>query len=96
MPIGTTHRDLICQCTPESVPTLGRKATELDNRLPLAIPPPVEGPLLGEDGPGAVQVGQTLVIRIRAAPQGQQPDAVEKVGEDDSIRLLTQQCVHVC
>jgi hypothetical protein len=94
-PVGTPHRGLISQGTLESVPALGRKATELDHRLPLAFRLHVERPWLGEDGPAAVQVGQALVIRIGTAPQGQQPDPRAKVGEGESIRLLTQQCVHV-
>ncbi len=94
-PIDTRYRDLICQGTLESVPALGRKARELDHGLPLAIRHHVERPLFGEDDPVAIQVGQALVIRIGTAPQGQQPDSVAKVGEDESIRLLTQQCVHL-
>jgi len=36
-PIGIPHRGLTCKGTLESVRALGRNATELDHRLPLAI-----------------------------------------------------------
>ena len=88
VPIDTPYRDLICQGTPEGVPALGRKARELDHGLPLAIRHHVEQPLLGEDDPVAIQVGQALVTRIGTAPQGQRPDSLAKVGEGESIRLL--------